>query len=484
MGGRRPVTGELRPGTAGRGEQERGYRHIPAVRDGESGRRGWLIQLPAAAALAAGMAGAGLTAAGVHSAVRTVLVLLFLAAGPTAAVAGLLRGFDPLARLAIAFAADIALLTLTAIVMLAAGLWSPTGGLLAATVITTACLAPQLPWPRKAAGVARPPVPGVPGLISVVICAHTRRRWDQTRAAVESVRAQSFQNREIIVVVDHNPALHAALEAALPGVTVAQNRQHRGLSGARNTGVAIARGDVVAFLDDDAVADPDWLKFLADAYANPAVAGVGGLILPSWQAARPRWFPDEFGWVVGCTYRGMPRGPVRNLLGASASFRRDAFELAGGFRDGIGRSASKRPLGCEETEFCIRLSQRAPESVFLFDDRAVVWHQVPPRRGRFSYFCSRCYAEGLSKAQVTASVGAGAGLAVERRYASRTLPAGVARAAADALRGDPSGLGRAGAIVAGLAATAAGYGAGSARRRLPTRRRAVLTRGGRGPSCA
>ena len=308
----------------------------------------------------------------------------------------------------------------------------------------------------------------LPGLISVVICAHTMKRWNETLAAVESVREQSFPGKEIIVVVDHNPELYAALRAELRDVTVVENREERGLSGGKNTGVALARGEVVAFLDDDAVADPDWLKFFADSYADPQVIGVGGLTLPNWGAPRPSWFPREFDWVVGCTYRGMPetRSPVRNLLGGNASFRREAFELAGGFQNGIGRSAGKRPLGCEETEFCIRVSQNSPESVFLFDNRAVISHLVPAERCRFAYFRARCYAEGLSKALVTASVGTSDGLASERRYTTRTLPAGVIRGIADAVRGDSSGLGRAGAIVAGLAATAAGYAAGTASRRM------------------
>lgn len=317
---------------------------------------------------------------------------------------------------------------------------------------------------------AEPSRPTVPGLISVVICAHTAQRWSETCAAVESVRTQSFQSKEVIVVVDHQADLQAALAAALPDATVVGNREERGLSGARNTGVSIARGDVVAFLDDDATADPDWLKFLADSYADPAVIGVGGHILPNWEQSRPSWFPAEFDWVVGCTYRGMPEShlPVRNLLGANASFRREAFELAGRFRNGIGRSAGKRPLGCEETEFCIRLSQRSPRSVLIFDNRAVVRHLVPADRCRFSYYRARCYAEGLSKALVTASVGVHDGLAAERRYTTSTLPSGIAQAVGDVRRGDWSGLGRAGAIVAGFAAAAAGYVVGAvSRRALP-----------------
>jgi GT2 family glycosyltransferase len=317
------------------------------------------------------------------------------------------------------------------------------------------------------------------GSISVVICAHTEKRWHETCAAVESVRAQSLTSKEIIVVVDHNPALLTSLAAALPDVTVVENREARGLSGGKNTGVAIAGGDIVAFLDDDAVADPDWLKYFADSYSDPAVMGVGGLTLPNWQAPRPAWFPEEFAWVLGCTYRGMPESgaPVRNLLGGNASFRRQAFEIAGGFQNGIGRSAGPRPLGCEETEFCIRVSQRAPGAVFLFDNRSMIWHLIPAERCRFSYFRSRCYAEGLSKALVTASVGAADGLSAERRYMTRVLPLGVARGMADALRGDRPGLGRAGAIVTGVAATVAGYTAGWAQRRARRRPGAGLRHG-------
>lgn len=301
-------------------------------------------------------------------------------------------------------------------------------------------------------------------MISVVICAYTETRWRETCAAVESVRAQSYPDKEIILVVDHNRDLYDSLARELPDVQVVENQWERGLSGGKNTGVGLAQGEIVAFLDDDAVADPDWLKFFAASYVDPSIMGVGGLTLPAWKIPRPSWFPREFDWVVGCTYLGMAQSgeQVRNLLGGNASFRREAFSQAGGFQNGIGRSAGKRPLGCEETEFCIRLNQKAPGSVFLYDDRATIWHLVPPDRCRFSYFVSRCYAEGLSKALVTASVGAKSGLSSERRYTTRTVPKGVARGLGDLLQGDRSGLGRAGAIVTGLTATVAGYAVGRA----------------------
>jgi glucosyl-dolichyl phosphate glucuronosyltransferase len=309
--------------------------------------------------------------------------------------------------------------------------------------------------------------PAVPAMISVVICAHAQERWHETCAAIDSVQEQSFPCKEIIVVVDHNPPLHAALAAAYPGVMVVENSEEPGLSGARNSGVALTKGDVVAFLDDDAVADPDWLKFFADSYADPEVIGVGGLTVANWKVPRPSWFPAEFDWVVGCNYRGMAESgtPVRNLLGGNSSFRREAFELAGGFQNGIGRTAAKRPLGCEETEFCIRLNQQSPRSVLLIDERAMIWHLVPPDRSRLSYFHRRCYAEGLSKALVTASVGARDGLSAERRYTTRTLPLGAARGLRDLLRGDVSGLGKAGAITTGVTSTVAGYVVGSVTRR-------------------
>jgi glucosyl-dolichyl phosphate glucuronosyltransferase len=295
--------------------------------------------------------------------------------------------------------------------------------------------------------------------VSVVVCAYTLDRWDDLVAAVTTLQQQSRPPAEIIVVSDHNPRLFERVRAAWPGITALENDEARGLSGARNTGVLAASEPIVAFLDDDARADLDWLRRLLATYDHPGVLGAGGAILPAWESGRPAWFPEEFDWVVGCTYKGMPltRSRQRNLIGANMSFRRDLFRSAGGFQTGMGRIGTL-PLGCEETELCIRGTQKFPGAYYVYEPQARVYHRVPATRATWRYFISRCYSEGLSKAMVSQLVGAGAGLSSERTYTTRTLPTGVLRGIGDALtRRRPGGLGRATAIVAGFAVTVAGY---------------------------
>ncbi len=294
--------------------------------------------------------------------------------------------------------------------------------------------------------------------VSVIICAYTEARWQELQAAVASIQAQCVQAQEVIVVIDHNPRLLAKAHAELTGVTVIENQEARGLSGARNSAIAVAQGEILAFMDEDAIAEANWLAYLLPAYGDPAVLGVGGAIIANWASGRPRWFPQEFDWVVGCTYRGLPTttAAVRNLIGCNMSFRREVFATVGGFRNGMGRVGT-RPVGCEETELCIRIRQQWPHASLRYEPQARVLHHVPTVRAGWGYFRARCYAEGLSKAQVAHFVGAEQGLATERTYTLRTLPLGVLRGLRDLLRLDASGLLRALAIVAGLLITTLGY---------------------------
>jgi GT2 family glycosyltransferase len=298
---------------------------------------------------------------------------------------------------------------------------------------------------------------------SVVVCAYTLERWADIVSALASVRAQEPPAKELILVIDHNAALAERARAELSEVTIVESSGPRGLSGARNSGVGVASGSIVAFLDDDAVAEPGWLAGLCEPFIDKDVIATGGRADAAWDTVRPSWFPEEFDWVVGCSYRGMPTSTaaVRNPLGCSMAFRRSVFEEVGGFRPEIGR-LGRRPVGCEETELCIRATRMAPGSRILYVPTAVVRHRVPASRARLAYFHSRCMAEGRSKAIVATIAGSRSGLSSERAYTLRILPRGIAAGLGGLFRGDRHGPARAAAILLGLAATTSGYVLGHA----------------------
>jgi glucosyl-dolichyl phosphate glucuronosyltransferase len=291
-----------------------------------------------------------------------------------------------------------------------------------------------------------------PDQISVVVCAYTLNRWDDVQQAVRSLLLQQAPVGEIILVIDHNGELLDRCRQVWPELQVMASTGVKGLSGARDTGWQAARCDVVAFLDDDARAKPDWSAALAASY-GPGVLGVGGLIDPLWPpTGRPTWWPRAFDWVVGCSYQGMPqqRTEVRNVIGANMSVRRDVLAAVGGFDQRVGRIDTV-PMGAEETEMYIRARAAHPGEAVIFDPAARVDHRVGPERATWGYFASRCYGEGRSKAIVADLNGTDAALSTELDYVRRTLPAAFSRGL---FSSDPR---MAFAVALGLGATGVGY---------------------------
>ncbi|MCW2982841.1 MAG: glycosyl transferase [Conexibacter sp.] len=293
--------------------------------------------------------------------------------------------------------------------------------------------------------------------VSVVIAGYTERRWNDLVDAVRSVERQTVPALETIVAIDGNVELLDRVRRELPSVTAVENTGHAGAGGARNSGVAVARGEIVAFIDDDVVADDRWIEELVVPFADPDTLGAGGEIHGRWIRERPSWFPREFDWVVGCTYRGMPQGsaPVRNLIAANMAVRRDVFVALEGFRVDFGKVGNRSSP--EETDFCIRALQRWPERDWIYYPSAEVHHTVPPERGEWGYFLRRCWYEGLGKGELARLVGDKSGLSSEWDYTLKVLPLGVAQGIIGALRGRPNELLRAGAIVIGLATVLAGF---------------------------
>jgi glycosyltransferase involved in cell wall biosynthesis len=293
--------------------------------------------------------------------------------------------------------------------------------------------------------------------VSVIIPAFSMGRWDNLCAAVASVQAQTVEVPETVVVIDHNAELLEKAMSELVGVTVVANVGSHGASGARNTGVAASRGEVLVFLDDDAVAGPDCLRTLLQHFTNPLVVGVGGRLDPLWKTRRPWWFPLEFDWTVGCSYLGMPEivTHVRNVWSNNMAIRRYVFDAAGGFRDGFGKVGAKsRP---EDTDLCLRAAECNEEGIWIYEPNAVACHWIPAERATFGYFLKRCYHEGQGKAALSSFNGVTESTSTERQYARRVLPRGIARGLWDTAHGEASGMGRSFVIVAGLSSATVGF---------------------------
>lgn len=292
--------------------------------------------------------------------------------------------------------------------------------------------------------------------LSVVICCYTAARWAQVLRVVDSAVGQIAPDDEIIVVVDHNDDLLGDLRTALtPQIILVANEFQRGLSGARNTGVKQSRNDIVVFVDDDAVLTTGALDGAREAFDDPAVVAIGGAVDADWEdGSAPDWFPEEFGWVVGCDYRGLPGSgdQIRNPIGAAMAARRHALGQIEGFSTKLGRIGDL-PAGCEETLMGVQLRAHFPGQRIIRHTPFRVDHHVPSGRATLRYFTRRCYQEGRSKASLSRISGRHSALSSERSYTTRILTSGAWRA-----RGNP---GRLLALIIGFGYTVAGFAIGS-----------------------
>jgi glycosyltransferase involved in cell wall biosynthesis/GT2 family glycosyltransferase len=293
--------------------------------------------------------------------------------------------------------------------------------------------------------------------VSVVICTHLYERRDQAVAAITSCLEQTHRPEHIVVVVDGDHELHRFLvEQDLP-VTLRLLPDRSGLSHARNTGLAEVTTDFVAFLDDDATADKDWVANLAAHFGDPAVLGVGGRSVPAWGSPEGDWFPPELLWAVGCSYPGQSSetSRLRNVFGGCACFRTTVLKELGGFSSSLGRMATGAG-GAEETDLCLRAAAKTPGGYFKFDPEAVIHHRVPASRATVRYVLKRSWFEGRSKATMAALHHGRGVLTAERSYVMRQIPLALASNAVGIARMRPHALRRfvalAGSVVSAGAA--------------------------------
>jgi len=242
------------------------------------------------------------------------------------------------------------------------------------------------------------------GNVSIIISTYSQNRLVDIQRCLASLEKQTIQPAEVLLVLDPNEELvNFYLKKVPKSVKVVVSRGF-GLSHARNTGVKEASGKIVAFIDDDALADPRWLENSLTNFESEQVVGVGGFISANWESTRPLWLPEELDWIVGCSYKGLPtkRAEIRNPIGCNMSFRKEVFDKVGYFRTDLGRFGNM--LLCnEETEFGYRTRKAMPKAKIIYEPSAIVYHRVPKKRGSLGYVWKRSFYEGISKAIIIKS---------------------------------------------------------------------------------
>lgn len=207
-----------------------------------------------------------------------------------------------------------------------------------------------------------------------------------------------------IIVVDNSPDQMAAAEFGSryddePTVQYILE-PIAGLSNARNVGAQAARAEVVAFIDDDAIADPEWAKELVSPFNDyDGRAGVvGGRVLPRWVKPKPDWLADDLVSYLSIIDWRMKRGPLPKskwVAGCNIAFAKAALFNAGGFSSSLGRKGSGLSLlSSEETDVTAKINENGLLTIYA--PEAVVEHVIDPDRLTRQWFRRRSAWQAVS----------------------------------------------------------------------------------------
>lgn len=256
--------------------------------------------------------------------------------------------------------------------------------------------------------------------ISVAICTHNRSRY--LALALAGLQQQSLPPAQFeILVVDNcstDDTRHVVdgLRQRLPHLRYVHEAR-LGLSYARNTAMHEAHGRYLAYLDDDAIPEPQWLQALLAAFnvqAGQRVACVGGRIDPIWEVPRPDWMPDElldYLTVVDWGSSGLALTPQRRYVaGANVAFELSALRAVGGFDRTLTRTGANL---VSHDEILVERRLAAQGLAVYYEHEAAVRHHIPAGRATKQWLCARVHADGYSDAVLRTRMG---GFSLPRRW--------------------------------------------------------------------
>ena len=240
-------------------------------------------------------------------------------------------------------------------------------------------------------------------LLSIVITSYTVERLNDIYELLDSIKAQTYPNIETIFVAERSRELYDQIKAyanenGILNIKVIFNEGEQGASAARNLGMKEAQGEIIGFIDDDALLFPEWGEELVKTYEDSSIVGVTGPIFPLSKDESIDWFPTEFDWIFGCAQwlDCIEMREVRNVNGTNASFRRNALNIAGPYSVVLGPPKSERgewsALG-EEAELSLRVRRKTGKRI-VYNPKIRVYHKVSSNKLKLGFISQRAYQVG------------------------------------------------------------------------------------------
>jgi GT2 family glycosyltransferase len=240
-------------------------------------------------------------------------------------------------------------------------------------------------------------------LLSVVVSAFSLGRIGDLIDLLDGLAKQTYREMETIVIIDESHELFSKISDYTKNnhynnVRTVFNPCNNGLSYSRNLGIENATGEVIAFIDDDAVPYSNWADSIVKTFEEDETIGaVTGDIIPLWENEDMSWFPKELHWMISCSYVMTPtvKQEFERGFGANMSFRKVVFDKVGFFDTNFGING-KKWVGGEDTDMFLRVKKLGMKIVF--NPGACVHHKIYKYRIQTKNIIKRAYNGGFSVA--------------------------------------------------------------------------------------
>lgn len=251
-------------------------------------------------------------------------------------------------------------------------------------------------------------------MISVIICTYYRDKYIYN--ALKSLAENDFPTEQYeIVLVSNNSTDNTIQECArfkqdFPNVVMREFMEtNQGLSYARNRGIQESKGDILVYVDDDALVNKEYLRTYADFFAaHPEIDAAGGPIIPQYETEEPAWMSHFTKCLItGYKYNGnsVKEFPGKDFPGGgNAGYRASVFEKVGLFNVDLGRKGDSL-VGAEEKDIFDKMTSWGMR--FFYLPTAILYHLIPEKKLSKEYFDKLTYSIGKSERIRTLAIGKG-----------------------------------------------------------------------------